>query len=199
MSSKYTLLTIKMTTEDVARYRLKIKGSIVKDALVKMIEENPDPRSFVHKILIFRYNIDAYTYGNMVSRLIQLDKKCEALTLVDLVLGENGFGFSFNDLNLNPNDLKYIVKYQSISIQILKEEMKKGISQQSQDRLEKPPTQSDTMSIVDQLSLDDFEPMKNEDFEFLDSLPKEPTTAEWYHSWETECISYDKIFTFGSL
>jgi len=29
------------------------------------------------------------------------------------------------------------------------------------------------MSIVDQLSLDDFEPLKTEDFEFLSSLPKE--------------------------
>ena len=29
------------------------------------------------------------------------------------------------------------------------------------------------MSIIDQLSLDDYEPLKNEDFEFLNSIPKD--------------------------
>jgi len=176
MGSKFTLPTIKTTMEDVARLRLKIKGSIVKDGLVKIIEENPDPRAFVHKILIFRYNIDAYTYGNMITRLVQLNKKCEVLTLVDLVLGENGFGFSFNELNLNPNDLKYIVKYQSISIKIMKDEWKKG-DFLSPTKLAQPPCQSETMSILDQLSLEDFEPLKKEDFEFLESLPRDEISS----------------------
>jgi hypothetical protein len=182
MGSKYTLPVVKMTMEDVARFRLKIKGSIVKDALLKTIEEKPDPRTFVHKILIFRYIIDAYIYGNMLTRLIQLDKKCETLTLVDLVMGDNGFGFTFNDLNLQPGDLKYIIKYQAISIKILKDDYRQASAERSPspDRIPniKPPTQSETMSIIDQLSLDDFEPLKNEDFEFLDSLPKEPLSDE---------------------
>jgi len=111
MSSKYTLQTIKLTMEDVARFKLKVKGSLIKDALVKMIEENPDPKTFVHKILIFRYNLDAYTYSHMISKLVALDKKCEVLTLIDLILGENGFSFNLSDMNLSPNDLKYVVKY----------------------------------------------------------------------------------------
>jgi len=171
MNSNFTLPTIKMTMEDVARFRLKIKGSIVKDGLVRIIEENPDPRSFVHKILIFRYNIDAYTYAHMISRLVTLDKKVEVLTLVDLIMGENVFLFSWSDLNLNPNDLKYVVKYQSLSIKLLKEEWRKGLD--SPNKLERQPVQSDTMSIIDQLSMDDFEPLQNEDFEFLDSLTKD--------------------------
>jgi len=165
LNSKFTLPCIKLTLEDVARYKIKIKGSVVKELLIKVIEDNPDPRSFIHKILILRYTIDVYTYSAMISRLVQLKKTCEVMTLVDLILNDNGFGFTWSDLNLNTNDLKYIVQYQNLAIKVLKEGWKKNL-----DSTDKMHIQSETMSIIDQLSLEDFEPLQNEDFEFLNSI-----------------------------
>lgn len=138
--------------DDFSEFKLKIKGSLLRDALLKLLDERVDQRTFYQKVTYVKYNLDAWAYGSLITRLLQLRRKIEVLALVDMVINDPGFKFKFSDMNLTNTDMKQIIAAQNLSMKCLMEENDKLSEQKDDSKSE--------ASIIDKLS---FEELSNFD------------------------------------
>jgi len=144
--------TLLATIDDIVEFKLTVKPSVLKDSLLKLLDEKVDQKDFYMKVDLVKFNLEGREFAALLNRLIQLKRKVEVLALVDMIVSESKFTFTLADLSLSNQDMKYILAAQSKSIRYLLDEKEKYEAELDE--------KSDATSILDRLTFDgddDFE------------------------------------------
>jgi len=145
------------TIEDTISFKLQIKPSVLKDSLLKLLDEKIHQKDFYLKVDLLKFNLGCREFSALLARLIQLKRKVEVMALVDMIVNENNFTFKLEDLNLSSQDMKYILAAQSLSIRYLLNEKEKSEFMDDRSMIS---FKSDVTSILDRLTFEE-----DEDFE----------------------------------